>query len=94
MDLLVRSARREGTALGIITHDMDLVAEYADRVIALCSGEVLVEGTPRGVFSQPELLAQTYVEPPLITQLGLRLGVCPPPLSVEELKQRLIGGVA
>jgi hypothetical protein len=62
-------------------------------VIAMCQGQVLLDGTPREVFAQREALATTYVKPPAITQLGLELGMSPPPLSVDEavamLQERL-----
>ena len=52
----------------LITHDMRLVARFADRVIALRDGAVLLDDTPRRAFAQPELL--------------LSCGVLPPPVSV------------
>jgi energy-coupling factor transporter ATP-binding protein EcfA2 len=68
-DLLasVRTSLGELTCL-LITHDMRLVARFADRVIALRDGAVVLDDTPRRAFAQPELL--------------LSCGVLPPPVSV------------
>ncbi|GAB6157050.1 hypothetical protein JCM39194_02500 [Desulfotomaculum varum] len=72
MDLISRLNRRGHTVL-FITHDMNLVARYARRVVVLCQGRVIADGLTREVFSQPRLLAQTLLEPPQITQLANRL---------------------
>jgi energy-coupling factor transporter ATP-binding protein EcfA2 len=93
MQLLTQLRDRLGTTIMTITHSMSLAADYCDRVIAMCQGEVLLDGTPRAVFAQREMLATTFVKPPAITQLALELGINPPPLNVDEavvmLQERL-----
>lgn len=51
-DLLgvVRALREEGTSVVIVSHDLDEVAEVADRVCVLENGEVRVVGAPEEVF--------------------------------------------
>lgn len=56
-----------------ITHNINLAAAYADRVIVMHEGAVLLDGTPREVFAQSDALAKSYIAPPQITQLGQRL---------------------
>ncbi len=73
----------------VATHDMHLVAEWADRVVVLGGGKVVADTTPRELFDQPELLAAAQLVPPQITQLGMKLGMSPPPLTVGELVARL-----
>lgn len=94
MTLLQELREEYGITVIVITHAMTLVANFCDRVIALCQGEVLLDAAPREIFSQPDILAQTYVKPPKVTQLALRLGIAPPPLNVSEaeaiLKERLL----
>ncbi|MFN8569346.1 MAG: ATP-binding cassette domain-containing protein [Kouleothrix sp.] len=93
MGLLTQLRDRYGTTIITITHAMSLAAEYCDRVIAMRQGEVLLDGGPREVFAQRDLLATTFVKPPSITQLALELGLNPPPLNVDEavamLQERL-----
>ncbi len=77
-----------GHTIIIITHDMPIVANYVARVVVLGSGQVLLDGPTREVFSQPEVLARTFLEPPQITQLaqcGQRYGFDPGTLTVEEM---------
>ena len=86
--------KRMGHTIITITHDMRAVAEHADRVIVLHRGRILREGSPREVFSKPEILMQTYLEPPPITLLAKSLsdsGVPVPKdvLTVEEAADSL-----
>lgn len=69
----------------VATHDMHLVAEWANRVIVLEAGRVAADLTPRELFSRPEILTRARLVPPQVVSLGNALGVDPPPLSVAEL---------
>jgi energy-coupling factor transport system ATP-binding protein len=69
---------------------MRIVAQYAQRTVVLGQGRVLLDGPTRQVFAQPEVLRQTFVEPPQITQLGQALndhGLPRDALSVEEMRE-------
>ncbi|MDM8084230.1 ATP-binding cassette domain-containing protein [Cellulomonas cellasea] len=68
----------------VATHDMHLVAEWANRVLVLDAGRVIADTTPRELFAEPGVLAPAHLVPPQITQLGLALGLDPLPLTVEE----------
>jgi branched-chain amino acid transport system ATP-binding protein len=58
MRVLVDAAREFGVrAIIQIEHDMDLVSEYSDRVIALHQGAVLADRPPAEFFADAELLA-------------------------------------
>ena len=83
MDLL-KALQAEGTTIIVVTHAMNLVGEYCDRVIALSDGQILIDDTPEQVFSHPEILEKTSVVPPPVAQLALLLGITPPPLTVDE----------
>ena len=67
--------RELGKTVITITHDIDFCAENFERVIALSQGKVLLDGPANDVLGQEEVLAQTYVDPPQLTRLGLRLGL-------------------
>ena len=70
MNFLTRLNEEEGHTIIIITHDMPIVARYAQRVVVLGMGNVLIDGSSKEVFSQPEILAKTFIEPPQITQFA------------------------
>lgn len=88
MKFLQRLWQDEGHTIIIITHEMPIVARYAQRVVALGQGRVLLDGPTREVFAQPDILHQTYVEPPQITRLGQALAPQLPGdiLTVDEMR--------
>lgn len=79
-----------GKLVVVITHDVEFARQYADRVIALGQGEVLLDGTAREVFGRPDVLAETDVDPPTVTRIGHELGL-PTVLSIDELFEHVDG---
>ena len=58
MKTLIDAARRAGVkAIILVEHDMDLVAEYSSRIVALQAGKVLADRPPAEFFSDPEIIA-------------------------------------
>lgn len=73
----------------VATHDMELVATWATRVLVLDRGRVLADVTPQELFSRPELTTQTRLVPPQAARIGLELGLDPLPLTADDLRARL-----
>ena len=58
MELLVAAAKAAGVRAVIqVEHDMDLVARYSDRIVALQEGAVLADLPPDRFFDDPALIA-------------------------------------
>jgi energy-coupling factor transport system ATP-binding protein len=89
MRLLDRLSREVGMAVIVITHSMPLAAQYCDRIIVLRQGRILLDGPPRQVFAREDALAMTFVAPPPVTRLALRLGLDHVPLDVDEAVESL-----
>ena len=88
MNFLKQLNEEHGHTIIIITHEMDIVAKYCKRAIVLCKGKVVLDGKTDEVFSRPDILGETFVKPPEITQLAQaldHLGVSNNIISVEEL---------
>lgn len=88
MNFLTRLNKELGHTIIIITHDMPIVAQYAERIIVLGLGKIITEGAPAEVFAQPDALAKTNIEPPQITQFAQRVadyGFDKGTLTVEEM---------
>lgn len=73
----------------MISHNMDEIAEYCNRVIVLSDAKLLYDTTPRELFSCPEKLKETGLELPHVVSLyfklkdkGIDLGEVP--LTKEE----------
>ena len=55
---VVDAAKRAGVkAIILVEHDMDLVAEYSSRIVALTAGRVLADRPPAQFFNDPEIIA-------------------------------------
>ncbi len=57
---LLREVRRRGVTLVVVEHVMEAVMQLSDRVIVLESGRKIVEGTPREVVVNPQVI-QAYL---------------------------------
>ena len=85
--------RQENVTVILITHYMEEVI-HADRVYVMDSGRVVMQGTPREIFSQVETLKRYRLDVPQVTLLAHELresGVDIPEgiLTAEELVNAL-----
>ncbi len=81
--------QKEKVTVLLITHHMDEVI-YADKVIVMNQGKVMMQGTPREVFSRVDEIKQFRLDVPQVTELAFELksaGLDLPEgiLSTEEL---------
>ncbi len=84
MDLL-KKINDEGKTVIIITHNMEIVCSYCNRVLAMRYGKVLLDGTPAEVFAEPEILETAYVQPTDVTRIAQALDYMPNDvISVDE----------
>jgi len=54
LDLLARLQRQFGLTYIIISHDLDMVAAMADRVLVMEAGRIVEEGAPAALFARPQ----------------------------------------
>lgn len=73
MMALIHKLHAAGTTIIMISHDMDLVAQYAKRVIVLKDGGVFLDGTPQDVFSNEQILLDSAIVPPQLCRLSSQL---------------------
>ena len=69
---MLRLNREEGLTVVNITHFME-EAVLADRVIVMDDGDVVMEGTPREIFTHVEELRALHLDVPAITEIAVRL---------------------
>jgi len=84
---------KENVTVLLITHYMDEVIG-ADRVIVMDEGKIVMQGTPREVFSQVEKLKSYRLDVPQVTELAWELKKAGMPLpngilTVEEFTEAL-----
>ena len=54
LQLLNTLVRKRNTALWLISHDLELVAEFSDRVLVLFRGTTVEEGSAKEIFESPK----------------------------------------
>ena len=69
----LRKLQDDGKTVILVTHDMPLVAEVADRVIAMWSSEIISAANPREFFLDLNTLDKTKLQQPQATALSHRL---------------------
>ncbi|WP_459929601.1 ABC transporter ATP-binding protein [Desulfosporosinus burensis] len=73
MMALISKLHAAGTTIIMISHDMDLVAQYAKRVIVMKEGGIMLDGTPGDVFSKEQILLDSAIIPPQLCRLSSQL---------------------
>ena len=59
----------------MISHNMDEVAKYCNRVAVMSDGKLYGVYSPRELFAQSELLRSLHIEPPSVTAIADGLNV-------------------
>lgn len=70
---LIAHLHHQGMTIVMVSHSMDDIARYAQRMIVLEKGTIRLQGTPHEVFSQPTILEQIGLGVPTLTSLLLEL---------------------
>lgn len=87
-DLALELHQEKGSTIIMITHDVDLIARYAQRLVVLHAGRVLLDGPTEEVFVRIDELKKSFVVPPFATQLAMHLesvGIPPTIMTLEQL---------
>lgn len=63
----------KGTAVTMVNHNIKEIAEYADKVLVLHEGKVVVYNDTHKVFQQKELLQGHFIRVPQVTEMALRM---------------------
>ena len=86
--------RKEGITILLITHYMEEAVD-ADRVIVMSDGKIVMDGTPKEIFSRAEELKKLELDVPQVTELAWKLRQMGIPLPEgilhrEELVEALL----
>lgn len=73
MDYLTRLNREEGLTVLMVSHDMELVSQHAQRVLVLTGGHLIGDGETNRIMKDQALLGKAHVLPAQIPALALRL---------------------
>lgn len=92
----IRAYHQErGNTVVLVSHSMEEIARYADRIAVLAHGKVLMSGTPREVFARGSELMKAGLDVPQTTRVAMELrkrglDIDPAVYTVEELRDALL----
>lgn len=91
----IAKLHKDGLTVILVSHSMEDVAKYADRIIAMNSGKVAFDGTPKEVFRHYKELERMGLSAPQITYVmqamkELGLDVDTDVSTVEEAKEEIL----
>ncbi len=98
MDILTNLQTQTHKSIIMISHDMDIVAKYAKRVIVMSRGEIVYDGNAHTLFENKMLLDKYNLDLPSAATLAIGLkekgliNYNKLPLTKEELYNLIIGG--
>jgi energy-coupling factor transport system ATP-binding protein len=69
MELFRSLVDNYGKTVIIVTHDMNVVAEYAQRVLVMNKSQLVFDGSPKSLFSDTSLLKECNLDRPNITTI-------------------------
>lgn len=97
---IIHQLNEKGVTIIMVTHDMDVVAQNANRVVVMNKGRVSSDSTPRELFANPELIANNSLALPDSVQIyydlvhdGIQLSQIPLTANevVEQITQKRSG---
>ena len=69
MQRIMKLHRQEKNTIILVSHSMDDIARFADNVVIMNRGRVLMEGTPHEVFVREDFIRQAGLDVPQITNI-------------------------
>lgn len=92
-DLLHHLNKDRGITIVLVSHNMDDVANHADRVIVMEDGQIKMDGNTKEIFAQREELVKMGLGVPQAVEFYLELEQSVNiPLNIEELTEYVAGG--
>ena len=82
--------KKSGVTIILVSHNMEDIANFANRVVVLAHGKILFVGTPRELFVREEILQTAGLEPPPITKLLRTLNIDGRALTLDEAEKIIL----
>lgn len=95
LDQIEKIQKEKNITVILVSHSMEDVAKYVDRIIVMNKGEVAFDGSPKTVFAHYKELEQIGLAAPSVTYLmhdlnQIRIPVSTDATTIEEAKQEIL----
>ena len=71
----IKSIASQGVGIILITHDMHLALEYANRSIVLCGGTIIANEKPANILGQKDLMEKSNLKETSLSQMAEIMGL-------------------
>lgn len=69
----VRRMADRGSAVIMVCHDMEVVSDFAERLVVMADGEIAAAGPTRDLFADESLMKRASMRPPQVVELANEL---------------------
>lgn len=92
---LIKSLQETGMTIILVSHSMEDVANYVDRIIVMNKGSVMLDGVPKDVFAHYKELEAVGLAAPAVTYIMQQLkqngfAVSTDATTIEEAKEEIL----
>ena len=70
---IVKDVQQKGCAVIMVCHDMEVVSDFASRMIVMVNGNMLANGNAQEIFMNKNVLKQAYLQAPQVMQVSQEL---------------------
>lgn len=84
---IVRELNTKGTTVIMVCHDMEIVADYAQRVIAMTAGQIVADGPTFEVLQNADTVTQAHLLLPQVLDIASQLQQSDPRLSQTPIRE-------
>ena len=78
---IVARLHREGKTIVMVCHDMEVVGDYAQRIVVMTRGELVAQGPTFQLLRDPEVLRRADLVPPQVVAISMELVARHPELA-------------
>lgn len=71
---LIKAENESGTTVFMVCHDMEIISDFATRLLVIDSGRLIADAPPEDIFFNADVCARASLLPPQIIELSQRLG--------------------
>ena len=89
---LIKGLQETGMTIILVSHSMEDVANYVDRIIVMNKGSVMLDGVPKDVFAHYKELEEVGLAAPAVTYIMQQNGfaVSTDATTIEEAKEEIL----
>ncbi|MGL5543710.1 MAG: ABC transporter ATP-binding protein [Cetobacterium sp.] len=89
----IKDIAKNGVGIILITHDMHLALEYANRAVVLCNGTIAANNTPTIILGENELMDKSNLKETSLSQMAEIMGLDSEMLMNSFINFENIGGI-